>query len=189
MVPKIRLLAGHEPPALGAGRPGARRWAQRHPGRLHGATAIAARWLVLALALALLPACGSPPSAAPPDGRPSPEPSPAVFFPRQKPPINGYLTALLSGRLVADEGCLRVSSNKTRKSFLVVWLPDLRPSTAGGAIRVLDARGRVVARVGQRVSFGGGAIEGARVPDDHTRFIEGLPARCRGPWWILGEIG
>lgn len=109
-----------------------------------------------------------------------------VSFPRQ---VGSRTTdeALLVGELVLDDcGCLRVDAREPVGSFLLVWPAEYSPSTVDGTTRILDETRRVVARVGDIVGVGGGAIESPNRPD--RRYVTDLTETCSGPWWIVGAF-
>ncbi len=113
--------------------------------------------------------------------------------------IVGGLMARIGGRLVVDEeGCLRLKTAHDPQGYLPVWPPGYSPATESGEIRVLDDRGHVAARVGDRVILGGGEIrkdesgptpQAARRAFDERRRKLGVPGKCRGPfWWVFGPV-
>ncbi len=106
-----------------------------------------------------------------------------VFFPRQKASVDTYLMALWRGELVLDgEGCLRVRGDG---SLVPVWPPGFGVEISGEEVRILDERGRVVARVGDEVEIGGGeapAAERIAALDERTK--RDLRERCPGQYWL-----
>ena len=111
---------------------------------------------------------------------------PGVAFPRQGP-IEGprvVMQALLVGRLVLVDGCLRIESPHGDESQLPIWPPEFGLAAEGEQIQVLDGEGRVVARVGEEVYMGGG---GGSAEGLANCVREQLPAACTGPYWIVGE--
>jgi hypothetical protein len=111
---------------------------------------------------------------------------PGVAFPRQGP-IEGpraVMQALMIGRLVLVDGCLRVESFHGDESLLAIWPPEFGLAAEGDEIHVLDGAGQVVARVGEEVYMGGGGGSASGLADCVR---EQLPAACRGPYWIVGD--
>lgn len=149
---------------------------------------MAPRETALTLVLIALVACGAP-DAAVTSLRVATTipvtPAPVVAFPQQAPTPGPrtMLAALVDGTLVLVDGCLRVRrANGT--SDLVIWPPEVALRTDGGAIQIVDAGGRVAARVGAPIAMGGGQL--STVPSHGLR--EAPPARCPGPYWLTGEI-
>lgn len=119
-------------------------------------------------------AASSPDQAAPPSS------APGVFFPRQKASVNTYYMATWRGELVLDrEGCLRVRGDG---SVVPVWPPGFGVEALGDEVRVLNRRGKVVARVGDEVEIGGGGAPPAAVVDKRTE--RELRERCPGDYWL-----
>ena len=73
------------------------------------------------------------------------------------PPDSGR--EFFAGKLVLKEGCLRVDApppdSSYPESLLVIWPRSFTLSTEDGPVRVVDAVGRIAARVGDHVRFGG----------------------------------
>ena len=112
------------------------------------------------------------------------DPPPATLaFPTAEPQP-AYPTALLLGRLVERDGCLRVV--RGQYETLVIWPETMSPATdTKGRIVVLGDDGAVKAVVGERIEGGGGEI-----PLDHLETLGArVPERCRdGPYWLLSDI-
>lgn len=73
------------------------------------------------------------------------------------PPDSGR--EFFAGKLVLKEGCLRVDApppdSISPESLLVIWPRSFTLITEDGSVRVVDAVGRIAARVGDHVRFGG----------------------------------
>ena len=74
------------------------------------------------------------------------------------PPDSGR--EFFAGKLVLKEGCLRavgraLGGPDDQISLLVIWPRSFTLSTEDGPVRVVDAVGRIAARVGDHVRFGG----------------------------------
>ena len=73
------------------------------------------------------------------------------------PPDSGR--EFFAGKLVLKEGCLRVDApppdSSYPESLLVIWPRSFTLITEDGPVRVVDAVGRIAARVGDHVRFGG----------------------------------
>lgn len=96
--------------------------------------------------------------------------------------------SLTRGRLVADDkGCLRMS-DQYGTATVPLWPPKYTPDTKGDEIRVRDAKGKVVAQVGERVTLGGGGVGKDMVKND--RLVNGrtereLFERCPGNYFLV----
>ncbi len=109
--------------------------------------------------------------------------SPLPFFPRQKDPHPDSMAALLVGKLVVADSCIRVNTS-TGRSFLPIWPLTYSLRTHGSAIEVVDGNGQFVGRIGEEVRLGGGIMTG-----DITRYLlEALPQYCRDPYWIVATV-
>ena len=105
----------------------------------------------------------------------------SIAFPKQPPAkARVAMTALLIGKLVLRDGCLRADPPNAGDSHLLIWPPGFTPVVRGQAIEVLDDGKEVVGRVGEYVSMGGG--EGGSEDPQITARTRG----CRGPYWIVG---
>lgn len=106
-------------------------------------------------------------------------PVPGIAFPRQKP-VEGYqesMMALASGKLVLEQGCLRLE-----RGALPIWPPDFTLRVEGDQVVVVDGGGGVAARAGEEVCMGGGH---SGVSDEWV--LQQIPAACRGDYWIVGS--
>ena len=104
-----------------------------------------------------------------------------IFFPRlqhQRGPI-GTLDALLEGRLVLRENCLRVVTTWEPGGFVVVWPPGFKVKIVEGEVVITNGGGSVVAQVGDDVALGGGQPGGSRFPDE---------SRCPGGKWYAWTV-
>ncbi|GAP13094.1 hypothetical protein LARV_00836 [Longilinea arvoryzae] len=109
-----------------------------------------------------------------------------LFFPQLRARSVVFMTALLEGQLVLEDGCLRVVTGFAPQGSLIIWQPDYFPSQKGDQIEILDRNGLSVARVGESIALGGGEIQ---LSDDTTRQLrESIPAACAGPYFLMGEI-
>ena len=114
-----------------------------------------------------------------------------VLFPKQVPipDPQTYPTALLEGKLVVIERCLRVSATEGGTSYLLVWPPDFSLSADRGALIVLNRAGQMLYRQGDTVSIGGG-----EVPSDEASWLnipllrQKPPRECPGPYWLVSPL-
>jgi hypothetical protein len=126
-------------------------------------------------------ACGSAHPAAP-DG---------VFLPRLAEHHDTWPAALVSGRLVEEDGCVFIAPDHPGSDDASVLV--IRPNEAW-AERMDDGRLRIsvsddaVVSVGDVVSLGGGLVGEARsdVGQAESMIGEAIPERCRaeGGYWI-----
>jgi hypothetical protein len=112
-------------------------------------------------------------------------PAPGLFLPQLRVRSTSFMAALLRGRLVAENGCLRVVQDGVDASFLIIWQPDYFLNDNLGKIEVLNRSGQVAARVGYMVSLGGGGLP---LSSFDSQLRAPLPAQCNGPYWLMGEV-
>ena len=116
---------------------------------------------------------------------------PGIFFPRQIWGSGGGPAALIGGRLVLDDrGCLRIAYAYERVTYdsVPVWPGDFGLNTEDNEVRVLDRKGRVVGRVGEKIKLGGGEIsKGALQENDvvDKQMLHKLFERCPGDYWLV----
>ena len=110
--------------------------------------------------------------------------APGIFFPTRQPPVTTYMMALAPGKLVLDDkGCLRL--RHLGSSVVPVWPPGFAADASEGKVRILNAKGRVVARVGDEVELGGGEAPRAEaIPLLDERTKRELRERCPGEYWL-----
>ena len=93
------------------------------------------------------------------------------------------------GKLVLKNGCLRAEapprSGHDNRSRLIIWPRSFTLNTEDGYVRVVDATGRIAARVGDHVRFGGSisSPQTARIQELEKE----LPSRCPGPYMLAGD--
>ncbi|MDP9479839.1 MAG: hypothetical protein M3R38_29960 [Actinomycetota bacterium] len=109
---------------------------------------------------------------------------PGVFFPEQRPGGADMMSETRGELILDDEGCLRVRYRGG--SSVILWPAGFRPDEAGGEVRVLDGRGRVVARVGEGVYMAGGGAPSPERLDEvvEERTARQLRERCPGAYWV-----
>ncbi len=90
------------------------------------------------------------------------------------------MTALATAKLTLEDGCLSIGEH------LIIWQPDYFANDNHGQIEILNRDGKVVARVGQEVSMGGGEIP--LTPELERQLFEPIPSQCHGPYWLLGQL-
>ncbi len=97
----------------------------------------------------------------------------APFFPVQKNPTDECMDAELSDKpeeLVLEDGCLRAGG------YLLIWPYNFSLSTKDGVIHVIDDTGQPIARVGDKLTMGGGES-----PYEYDR--------CPCPCWVVCKYG
>ncbi len=106
------------------------------------------------------------------------------YFPVQKAGL-AQMDSLLEGILELDNNdCLRVDGS------LIIWPYDFSLRIEGQEIQVIDSNGQIFARVGDKITLGGGEIPGTRAKELIEDFIVGkpLPDACPGPYWVVGSV-
>lgn len=110
-----------------------------------------------------------------------------IYLPKQ-PPTEASMTALMEGLLVEENGCLRLIEKGDQGGFLILWPFDYELSVSAEKIEVLNGAGQVIARVGEALRLGGGAMESSPSMSRFDEVIPGLPIDdCPGPYWVAGE--
>ena len=117
-------------------------------------------------------------------------PDAEVFFPKLKKSVPTPLVMTIGELSVDEAGCLRVADKWARdeRGWTPLWTPQYELDTRGGEVQVLDAKGRVVARVGEEVRMGGGGIDRASLEESNfmdERLMRQLFERCPGDYWIV----
>ncbi len=110
-----------------------------------------------------------------------------IFFPRQPATVD-VMEALLIGKLVEVNGCLRINASNSETSYLVVWPFGYSLKIVKGIIMVQDGAGQTKVRVGEEVFVSGGeikSVEGMTGLDDQLK--RELMTRCSGPYWFVGS--
>ena len=91
---------------------------------------------------------------------------------------------LASGRLVVDdEGCLRLRDGVG--PTVPLWPPSYELDSGDDTVRVLDADGAVVARVGKEASLGGGIDDSMVRRRVGNRTARELLERCPGSYFLV----
>ena len=97
----------------------------------------------------------------------------------------------MAGRLVLDNGCLRVevpsndASNPLPSRLSIIWPSAFTLSTEDGAVRIVDGLGRIAAVVGDHVRLSRAAFT---YEEAQARgLIRGLSADCAGSYLLVGD--
>jgi hypothetical protein len=136
---------------------------------------------VILIAVIAASACGRAPPAAPED----------VFLPRLAEHHDTWPAALVSGRLVEENGCVFITSDQPgseHANVLVIWPNEASAErTDDGRLRISVGDAADVS-VGDVVSLDGGLVGEARsdVRQAESMIGEAIPERCRaeGGYWI-----
>jgi hypothetical protein len=98
--------------------------------------------------------------------------------------------ALLIGKLVLFDyqRCPRVTSDSGLTDYLPLWPTDYGARVENGEIEIVDGAGQVVARVGEEVRLGGGAIPVGWDSEKYRQLRYELPGDCHGPYWIAALL-
>jgi len=115
-----------------------------------------------------------------------------VAFPRHNAPLGTDRgEQYTAGKLVLDEGCLRVEiparSSSPRMSQLVIWPDSFTYEEDSGAVLILDGLGRPVAQVGDHIRVSGAAVIYQQARDQEFT-AEGV-GNCEQPsTWVEDEV-
>jgi len=114
-------------------------------------------------------------------------PSLGAHFPQLATPPEVHLEALINGKLVLENGCLRVSGVAgavNGSTFLLIWDQRFSTRTEQGIVQVIDvSTGEVLASVGDFVAVGGGFVG-----NPTSRGLkEPIPDECPGSYFLVGE--
>lgn len=100
-------------------------------------------------------------------------------------PVSTRLTALLFGKLITVDGCLRVNESPGDTSYLLAWPPDFEVSVEENTVHIMKGDGqKVVLRIGEMVRLSGGEVYAIRALSEPVR--QRLPVNCPGPYWVVG---
>lgn len=142
------------------------------------------------------PAAPAPAPASAPAPAPTSAPEPATqppesagsipALPELREPSNAFMEALLSGTLIDQSGCLRVSPDGKQPGHLLIWQPGYGARRTGDRLEIVDSTGKVVARVGEPLRTGGGQVQ---LTDALRKQLKApLDAACVGPYWLMGQL-
>jgi hypothetical protein len=97
--------------------------------------------------------------------------------------------SLVAGKLVLHDyqRCPRVTSDSGLINYLLLWPPGYGARVENGEVEIVDGSGRVVARVGEEVRLGGGAIPVDLDSEKYRQLRYELPGDCLGPYWIVAN--
>jgi hypothetical protein len=113
--------------------------------------------------------------------------SKTIFFPRQEE-TNGERAVMegeINGTLVLVDNCIRVDSDYSNTSYLLIWPPYFNMTTEDGTINILNGNGVIVSHIGDKVHIGGGEIKLLSMLDKPIQ--EQVPPQCAAPYWVIGD--
>ena len=116
-----------------------------------------------------------------------------VYFPRQDGTLaTDQETERYVGKLVLNEKCLEVDSairvsDRSHMPYppLIIWPSTLALSVEDGDVGIVDAAGRVVASVGDKVQFS--ALDLSYQEAMEHGGLDEISGACSGPYWATGE--
>ena len=136
-----------------------------------------------------LPADDPTPYATRPahDGQPS-----TLAFPRHNAPLGPDIgEQYTAGKLVLEEGCLRVEiparGASPRMSRLVIWPSSFTFEEESGSIRIIDGLGRTAARVGDHIRLSRAAVTYQQARDQEFS-AEGAGHCAQPSTWVGDEV-
>jgi len=111
-----------------------------------------------------------------------------IYLPVQ-PPSGSSMMALMEGTLVEADGCLRIEDGYYADGWLVLWPFGSDIRVGDDRIEVINEDGRLVARVGEWMRAGGGAVENTSGMAGLDEMIPGMPIDgCNGPYWVAAPL-
>ena len=118
--------------------------------------------------------------------------TPPVAFPRHNAPLGTDRgEQYTAGKLVLEEGCLRVEvparGSSLRVSRLVIWPSSFTFEEESGSIRIIDGLGRTVARVGDHIRVSRAAVTYQQARDQEFT-AEGVGHCARPSTWVGDEV-
>ena len=113
-----------------------------------------------------------------------------VIFPQHHAPLgtdNGG--NYHAGRLVLDEGCLRVEvppdANGPGRASLLIWPSGFAFSVEDGAVRIVDSDGEIAASVGDHIRLTHATVSYQEATDQGL--LRGMSEDCAGPHYLVGD--
>lgn len=98
-------------------------------------------------------------------------------------PVWVYRDAYAVGRLVLQDGCLRLQTGT--ESWQLVWPETYTVTVHGETVFIEGPRGSLTATLGQEVAMGGGALS-SYTAIQRLRAQGAIPPQCEGPYWEVG---
>lgn len=115
---------------------------------------------------------------------------PEVYFPQHDAPLGtDDGGSYWAGQLVLHDGCLGVEVppdvNGPGGTTTLIWPSGFAADVEGLNVRVVDAGGRVAARVGDHIRLTRATITYNEALD--RGLISGMPGDCEGPYFMVGD--
>ena len=110
----------------------------------------------------------------------------APYFPVQKNAGGPQMLALSTGKLVLDNGYLRLKSFLGINNHMLIWPYGYSVQMEEKRIRIIDDKGKTAAIVGGKIKVGGGEVKAVEIVEKYIG--EPLPPDCAGPWWIVSRV-
>ena len=117
-----------------------------------------------------------------------------VYFPKQDGTLGtSQEMERFIGKLIVERRCLKVDAAVRVRDrvimpggrYLLIWPEDFTLSLDDEFVGIVDATGRVVARVGDEIQFNAVSVSYREVMD-HSGLKEITPA-CSGGYWVVGD--
>ena len=112
-----------------------------------------------------------------------------VYFPKQDGTLaNGRIAKRHVGALVVNHKCLEIrliGGSGVPDTVLPLWPSTFELNVEDGEVAIVDAGGRVIARVGDEVQFDAFNVSFSQATE-HGGLEELTPA-CSGPYWVVAE--
>ena len=115
-----------------------------------------------------------------------------MAFPRHRAPLGTDRgEQYTAGKLVLEDGCLRIEvpagGGSPRVSWLIIWPSSFAVGEESGVVRVIDPMGRVAARVGDHIRISRAATTRQQV-EDREFTVEGTRHCAQPSIWVGDEV-
>ena len=113
-----------------------------------------------------------------------------VMFPQHDAPLgtdNGG--NYHAGRLVLNEGCLRIEvppdANGPGRASLLIWPSGFALNVERGVVRIVDSDGEIAASVGDHIRLSRATVSYQEATDQGL--LRGMSGDCPGPYFLVGD--
>ena len=113
-----------------------------------------------------------------------------VMFPQHDAPLgtdNGG--NYHAGRLVLNEGCLRIEvppdANGPGRASLLIWPSGFALNVERGVVRIVDSDGEIAASVGDHIRLSRATVSYQEATDQGL--LRGMSEDCAGPFYLVGD--
>jgi hypothetical protein len=113
------------------------------------------------------------------------------IFPTLSNPKIPYPQSSARGRLIIDDGCIRLRSLLPTYGFMIgssmllIWPHGYTTNVVNGKVAILNDKCEIVAWVGMTIYIGGGNIS-QEVVDANVE--NPLPDKYHGPYWMVSNV-